>query len=368
MALSTIQNNSFADTAVHGRRNLIINGAMQVAQRGSGPTTVSDSSNEGYSTLDRWYLNFNAAPGGALDFSQSTDAPDGFASSIKLACSTSDASHTGTEQIYIAQYMEAQNLQQFGYGSSSAKSMTISWYMKAVNFTGPISLALETIDGTQEHYVVSKTPTSSWARYSVTIPGSSSATFDNNNGKGLSVKFVVAGDASGTYAAASDSTAWSIPRLDYRNDIGNLVSSTSNEFYITGIQLEVGEQATPFEHRSYGEELLLCQRYYRKIGPSENSSNMPLISGGTYDTTQFQATYTCEDMRTQPTLETSGTAGDYQVYSTGGKTVTAVPSLDAQSEPAALDIRVNCSGATAGQYAWLRTTNTTAYLAFDAEL
>ena len=173
-----------ADGAFQANKNLIINGAMQVAQRSSGPITVSDNSNEGFSTLDRWYLNFNAGPGGALDFSQSTDAPDGFASSVKLACSTADASHTGTEQIYLTHYMEAQNLQQFGYGSSSAKSMTISWYMKAVNFTGPISLALETIDGTQEYYVVSKNPTSSWARYSVTIPGSSSATVNNDGSRG----------------------------------------------------------------------------------------------------------------------------------------------------------------------------------------
>jgi len=288
MPLSTITTNSIADDAITvpkvtdqilTNRNLIINGAMQVAQRSSGPITVSDSSNEGYSTLDRWYLNFNAAPGGALDFSQSTDAPDGFASSVKLACSTADASHTGTEQIYLTHYMEAQNLQQFGYGTSSAKTITISWYMKAVNFTGPITLALATIDGTQEYYVVSKTPTSSWARYSVTIPGSSSATINNDNGNGLSVKFVVAGDSSGTYAAASDSTAWSTTRKDYRNDIGNLVSSTSNEFYITGIQLELGDTATPFEHRSFGDELARCQRYYQKSYPYTNYAGENLGSG-----------------------------------------------------------------------------------------
>ena len=95
---------------------------------------------------------------------------------------------------------------------------------------------------------------------------------------------------------------------------------------------------------------------------------MPLLSGGTYDATEFQTTYNCEDMRAQPTLETTGTASDYEVYSVGGRTATSVPSLDAQSEPAALDIRVGLSGATAGQYGWLRTRNTTAYLAFDAEL
>ena len=283
-------------------RNLIINGAMQVAQRSSGPITVSDSSNEGYSTLDRWFLNFNASPGGALDFSQSTDAPDGFANSIKLACSTADASHTGTEQILLVQYIEAQNLQQLAYGSSNAKSITISWYMKAVNFSGPISLALETVDGTAEYYVVSKTPTSSWARYSVTIPGSSSATINNDTGSGLRVNFVVAGSSSGTYAAAADSTAWSTTRADYRNDIGNLVSSTSNDFYITGVQLELGSTATPFEHRSYGDELARCQRYF--YSNVETFLGKPPASSTTQVATVIQ--YPVE-MRANPAFSSSGT-------------------------------------------------------------
>ena len=339
MPLSTITTNSIADDAITvpkvtdqilTNRNLIINGAMQVAQRSSGPITVSDSSNEGYSTLDRWYLNFNAAPGGALDFSQSTDAPDGFASSVKLACSTADASHTGTEQIYLTHYMEAQNLQQFGYGTSSAKTITISWYMKAVNFTGPITLALATIDGTQEYYVVSKTPTSSWARYSVTIPGSSSATINNDNGNGLSVKFVVAGDSSGTYAAASDSTAWSTTRKDYRNDIGNLVSSTSNEFYITGVQLELGDTATPFEHRSFGDELRRCQRYLFKtfrqqdaIGTSTSNGRIYFVFGVSGTGAKGSHYSFPVTMRTNPTItiyDESGNTGQFA----GGTTANVV--------------------------------------------
>ena len=339
MPLSTITTNSIADDAITvpkvtdqilTNRNLIINGAMQVAQRSSGPITVSDSSNEGYSTLDRWYLNFNAAPGGALDFSQSTDAPDGFASSVKLACSTADASHTGTEQIYLTHYMEAQNLQQFGYGTSSAKTITISWYMKAVNFTGPITLALATIDGTQEYYVVSKTPTSSWARYSVTIPGSSSATINNDNGNGLSVKFVVAGDSSGTYAAASDSTAWSTTRKDYRNDIGNLVSSTSNEFYITGVQLELGDTATPFEHRSFGDELRRCQRYLFKtfrqqdaIGTSTSNGRIYFVFGVSGTGAKGSHYSFPVTMRTNPTITIYDESGNTGQFS-GGTTANVV--------------------------------------------
>ena len=322
MALSKVNPNFVNVSQVGGRRNLIINGGMQVAQRGTS-ATVSDNSNEGYSTLDRWLLNFNAAPGGALDFSQSTDAPDGFANSIKLACSTADASHTGTEQILLVQYIEAQNLQQLAYGTSNAKSITISWYMKAVNFSGPISLALETEDGTAEYYVVSKTPTSSWARYSVTIPGSSSATINNNTGTGLRVKFGVAGSSSGTYAAAADSTAWSTTRADYRNDIGNLVSSTSNDFYITGVQMEVGDTATPFEHRSYGEELSLCQRYFFNplFGRTTGSIYYPIhfnqVSTGNNGLLRWQVTFPVS-MRTSPSFTHSLTDAKFQTSAPNG--------------------------------------------------
>ena len=89
----------------------------------------------------------------------------------------------------------------------------------------------------------------------MTVPGSTSATIDNNNGEGLRLSWVVAGSSSGTHAASSDSTAFSTTRADYRNDIGNPTASTDNELYITGVQLEVGEQATPFEHRSFADEL-----------------------------------------------------------------------------------------------------------------
>jgi len=246
-------------------RNLIINGSMTVSQRSSGTVTVSDGSNEGYATVDRFELRFNATAGGAIEMSQSTDTPDEFANSVKLKCSTADSAHTGTQAIYLGQRIEAQNLQQLGYGSSGAKQITVSWYMKTVNYTDPITLALETKDGTAEYYVKSYTPTTSWARYTCTVPTSTSATIANDNGNGMEVKFVIAGTSGGTHAASSDSTAWSTTRADYRNDIGNFVASTSNEIYITGVQLEVGSQSTDFEHRSFGDQLQSCQRYYQQL-------------------------------------------------------------------------------------------------------
>jgi len=245
-------------------RNFIINGAMQVAQRSTGTVTVSNGSNEGYSTLDRFMINMNNAVSGAVDMSQSSNAPEGFAHSLKLKCQTTNTTYTNTKLVEIRHKIEGQNLQLLGFGTSSAKPITVSWYMKTVNYTGPISLSLQTQDGTAQYYAKSITPTTSWARYTCTIPGSTSATIDNDSGSGMTVDFVVAGGSSGTNAASSDSTGFSTTRVDYRNDIGNLLANTSNEFYITGVQLEVGEQATPFEHRSFADELHRCKRYFQK--------------------------------------------------------------------------------------------------------
>ena len=276
-------------------RNLIINGAMQVAQRSTGTVTVSNGSNEGYSTVDRFAINMNNAVNGAVDMSQSSDAPEGFSNSVKLKCQTTNTTYTNTKFVELRHKIEAQNLQLLGFGTSSAKPITVSWYMKTVNYTGPISLSLQTQDGTAQYYAKSITPTTSWARYTCTIPCSTSATIDNDSGSGMTVDFIVAGGSSGTNAASSDSTGFSTTRVDYIDDIGNLLANTSNEIYITGVQLEVGETATPFEHRSFGDTLLQCQRYLFKgdvqcLGSADSGGNIQL------------AVQTPVNLRANPTL------------------------------------------------------------------
>jgi len=246
-------------------RNVIINGGMQIWQR-STDITASDGSNEGYNSIDRWYFNFNSSCPGTLDIDKSTDTPSGFGSSMKLKCNaTGTPAGSSTDFVLASTTLEAEDLQRLCYGTADAKVTTLSWYMKSVNFTTPISVSIETFDGTREYYHVNATPTTSWARYSVTIPKSTSATITNDNGAGLLIGFVLSG-SDGSVAEANDSSAWSTTQKVYRSNQTNFFASTSNELYITGLQFELGSNATPFEHRTNNDELIKCQRYYQRIG------------------------------------------------------------------------------------------------------
>ena len=266
-------------STAYSHRNMIINGEMQVWQR-STDITASDGSNEGYNSIDRWYFNFNSSCPGTLDIDKSTDTPSGFGSSMKLKCNaTGTPAGSSTDYVIAHTTLEAQDLQRLCYGTADAKVTTLSWYMKSVNFTTPIGIYLETFDGTKEYYHVNATPTTSWARYSVTIPKSTSATITNDNGAGLLIGFVLSG-SDGSVAEANDSSAWSTTQKVYRSNQTNFFASTSNELYITGLQFELGENATPYEHRSYGEELRRCERYYEKIyDGSECSSGVEMRIG-----------------------------------------------------------------------------------------
>ena len=359
MALTTVRPQGMGFNT--GRRNLVINGAMRLSQRGTSAVTVSDGSNEGYTTVDRYYLNFNASIGGAIAVSQSTDTPSGFANSIKLDCTTANTSISGTQMIDLQHRFEAQDLQQLGFGSSDAQSITVSWYMKAVSFSDNISVTLNTRDGTKEFFAKSFTPTTSWARYTMTVPGSTSATIDNNNGEGLRLSWVVAGSSSGTHAASSDSTAFSTTRADYRNDIGNLTASTDNELYITGVQLELGENASDFEHRSFGEELALCQRYFAEL---------PSFSGPGTGTTDSRGMGShVVQMRAAPTLGTTGVLNITDGYSYDRVQSSASVALIANSPDFSFFNMPNFSSITGGRIHFgPRDSSNTNRITLDAEL
>ena len=242
-------------------RNLIINGAMQVAQRGD-VTGITGSS---YGGPDRFELNASSI--GTFTISQSSTAPTGFKNSWKVDCTTADASPASGDLLRVSYRIEGQDLQQLAYGTSGAKAITLSFYVRS-NKTGTYNVQFQQIDNSFKQAVLSYTIDSAdtWEFKSITVPGDTSGLINDDNGDGLALFWILG--AGSTFTSGSErSTYTAFANGDVApTQTVNLADNTANEWMITGVQLEVGEQATPFEHRSYGDELLACMRYYQQIG------------------------------------------------------------------------------------------------------
>jgi hypothetical protein len=291
-------------------KNLIINGAMQVAQRGTSVTSVSDS--ETYRTIDRFKFSSNGA-GPAFTESQSSTAPDGFSYSFKVDCTTADTSLDADAYIIVGQGFEGQNLQHLKKGTSSAESVTVSFWVRSSK-TGTYICEFTDDDNSRiitETYTILSADT--WEYKTITFAGDTTGSFDNDAERSLSLNFWLAAGSnftSGTYSSGSWSSINNANRVS--SSMVNIADSTSNDWYITGIQLEVGEQATPFEHRSYGDELARCQRYYFKTfdpstAPAQNvnTANVVFVGGNTGSSTQQKGFFSFPvQMRANPTLIT----------------------------------------------------------------
>ena len=246
-------------------RNKVINGSMIVSQRnGTNAVTTVNAYN-----IDRWQNAFSGTIG-AYSFSQVTDSPDGFANSFKIDVTTADTSLGSTDVHYFRTAIEGQDVQDFAKGTSSAKKFTLSFYVKSTK-TGTYIVNLTDVDNSREcsaSYTVSDT---NWNRYTVSFPADTTGAFDNDNAASLRILFALSGGSA--FQSGTLSTTWAA-YADANRLVGqvNLADNTSNEWLITGVQLEVDHTgsgvATDFEHRSFAQELLLCQRYYQEIGKS----------------------------------------------------------------------------------------------------
>jgi hypothetical protein len=264
-----------ADAGGISGSNILHNGAMQVAQRS---TSVSSFSSEGYASLDRWKLigaNF-----GTWTVSQSTDVPSGqgFGYSMKLDCTSADTSIGAGDSLRLRQGIEGQNVQSLAKGTSGAKSVTFSFWVKS-NKTGTYGFEFRDQDNTRHNcrtYTIDSANT--WEKKTLTFPGDTSGALDNDNAMSLQPQwFLIAGSnlTSGT-AQTTWGSAVAANRAVGHNV--NIADSTDNEWYITGVQMELGEQATPFEHRSFADELYRCKRYFQK---SFNYADAPANGGAT---------------------------------------------------------------------------------------
>ena len=352
------------DSGALSNRNIIINGAMQVAQRGTSSTGVGSAS--GYFTCDRWEVETGNSAG-RLTMTQESDGPDGFANSIKLACTTADTSIASNEYFRLQQVIEAQNLQSLAKGTSSAKQFTLSFYVKG-NATATYGIEIYDLDNTR-HICASFNVTTSWNRISLTFAGDTTGAINDDNGGGFQVGIWL--HSGSDYNSGTLATSWASVTNANRSSSSNtsFFDSTSRTFFITGVQLEVGSEATPFEHRSFGDELHRCQRYYAKI---ENTTG----TGGKYFT-QLQAYSSSAmagalrdypvTMRTTPTATQSGTFGALQAAAGDAGMATTIGGLI----PTAISWTSagwgSGSGLTAG-HASIVFFNDNAYLAADAEL
>ena len=303
------------NSQIGGRRNIVINGAMNVAQRSASVTGIGAAN--GYFTVDRFKL-FQAGTAGRLTMSQAviTDL-GGFSKAMKFDVTTADASIAAGELFQIGTMFEGQDIQGFKKGHSDAEGFTVSFYVKGTAKT----YSVELFDGDNTRHVTQTfNVTTSWNRIVLNFPADTTGKFDSDNA--LSLYILIWVHAGSTYTGGTAATSWAANNNANRAvGCGSLFSSTDNELFITGLQMEVGSQATPFEHRSLGEELALCQRYYQQSDADTGSGlTGNSFHGHTINTTECigQAPFVTT-MRATPTIVifgNDGTAGEAHLIGT----------------------------------------------------
>ena len=287
MPLTKVQSRG-TENVGQGSSNVIINGAMNVAQRGTSSTGLGGS--DGYFTCDRWKLAFNTS--GRITSEQDSSAPDGFGNSLKLSCTTADTSIGSGEYLFLQQKLEGQNLQAFAKGTSSAKSFALSFYVKG-NASATYVAELYDADNNRQ---VSKSfsVTTDWNRIELIIPADTTGAFDDDNSASLNLSIWL--HAGNDFQTGTLNQTWnSVTNANRVVGISSILESTSRTFFITGVQLEVGSQVSDFQHEDIGTTLLKCKRYYQlsdaKAGHM-NEGNTLFIVPSFGEEMRANATYT----------------------------------------------------------------------------
>jgi len=349
---------------IGGRRNIVINGAMQVAQRSASVTGIGASA--GYFTLDRFRIS-PASTAGRLTMTQTADGPSGFANCLKLDCTTADASIAAGERLILQHKIEGQDLQQLKKGTSDAEEFTVSFYVKG-NASATYVVEIFDLDNTRQ---ISKTfsVTTGWTRVILTFPADTTGALGDDNAASLQIGIWL--HAGSTYTSGTlNSSAFGDGNTSANRAVGisSFFDSTDRTFFLTGLQMELGSQATPFENRSFGEELALCQRYAVMIKEGVTSIDRFGVGSTASATTVQLVLQHPVRMRSTPTLTTTGTAADYQVYSVDVTPCSVVPALGAGSQFNSRYNFVVSSGLTGGHAAQCMARVSNAYLLLTSEL
>ena len=347
-----------------GRRNLIINGAMQVSQRGTSFTSVSANT----FTLDRWKIEGGGYVA-AFNISQDADAPTGLTHCLKLDVTTADTSTGYNEYSYLHYMVEGYDAAAAGFGNSDGKPVTISFWHKHTA-AGEYSVSIRNADSTRSIVGAYYQKTSdTWEYSTITFPPCPDGTWTTASDRGFRIGFAI---SVGSLYHASEGVWNSSTELSTANQV-NVFADTANNFRITGVQLELGKVATPFEHRSYGEELALCQRFlYRLSGDTGDDRTIGVGFISSTSRAEIMVQYPVE-LRSTPSVTVGGDVSEsgFKVTAAG---LGIASSLAVISDPTKQSVRLGFdadSGSpfTVGQGCMGRLDNlATAFLEFDAEL
>ena len=361
------------NSQIGGRRNIIINGGMNVAQRSSSAVAVSNNSNEGYQTVDRINFGFGNNAGGACNISQDTTVPSGlgFSNSYKVDVTTADTSIDSTHQIFFRTILEARDIRNSGWNytdSTGNSKITCSFYARS-NKAGTYCFSFRSIDASGNMYYVKEFTlvADTWKRVVITIPSNSSLVFDDdtNSGAVLAISLQAGSDRNN---ATDDTWNTSDTSLATSNQV-NFFDDTANNFFLTGWQLEVGSVATPFENRSFGEELQLCQRYLHRIN-SAGSDDTQLGTGFYNSSTAVRIFIPFPTtMRGIPAITTLDAGLDILRDSSSDTSINLGAAIDQTTHSCGLNI-TNCTSTTVGEGVILRLGFDSAdnFFEIDAEL
>ena len=241
-----------------GTRNRIINGDMRIDQRNAGAALTVNSTTQKY-PVDRFYCENSTS--GVFTIQQSAVAPAGFKHSVVATVTTGSGTLTGSQFAAIAQQIEGYNIEDLAFGTADAKTITLSFWVRS-SVTGTYGGSFRNLaDDRSYPFTYAINVANTWEQKSISVAGDTTGTWVTNNGIGMKVWFSLGAGPSGSGTAG----AWAGSLLTSATGATNLLATNGATFYITGVQLETGTVATPFERRSYGQELALCQRYYEII-------------------------------------------------------------------------------------------------------
>ena len=353
------------NSQIGGRRNIVINGAMNVSQRSTSVTGLGDG-DEGYVTLDR--IRHTAAASAGRFTSKQTAITDlsGFLNCLHLDCTTADTSIASTELLKLEYRMEGQDVQQLKKGTSDAEKVTVSFYMKT-NKAFTFMCELDDRDNNRVNTQQFTTSTS-FTRHVLTFAGDTTGALDDDNAASFAVGiYLHAGSdfTGGTYSANTWQSRASSDNMRAVG-IGSFYDSTDNDVKITGLQVEIGSQATPFEHRSFGEEIQLCQRYYFDAANSVDSTFG--LASAYSSSVIYGALFLPTIMRANPTMSSTTGTADYKFYRNNANDPFNSLTLSYASPESIEYYNQDDISGTAGHAGFIRVVGASASVALVAEI